>query len=180
VTTKPRKSAPRSTGATRTTPARLASPSIPAPPAVKPATMVSAFTKSINIVPRTAATLHLMPGRLEDGSKEEQTKVLVPFAEVRLGGGVIADLPAELTDEDEMPTLFSANMPLENLAFVLLDLTSDLKRLCTEAAAISGGELSVDPARMAHVRYFVAHLERQARQCRLRLDQAYGEPTTKE
>lgn len=161
--------------ATTPTPAaaRVASP-IPSPPELKAIGVAGGFPETVAVVARTTAALHLVTGTIDEDD-ENRRKVLLPFAEVRLGGGDFSTM-REMNDEDDLPTLFSATMSLENLAFMLLDLTNDLRRVCTETIAIGGGELAVDQTRMAHVRYFVAHLERQARSCRLRLDQAYGEP----
>lgn len=158
---------------------------IPSPPDLSPVSVHGRYADNVSVIPKTLASLHLVPGRL-DADGDEKPRVLIPFAEMRLGGMNIHQAPEFLPSGDDErasgdgedadpPTLFAANLPLENLAYVLLDLTSDLKRICGEVCAMSG-ELAVDPARMAHVRYFVAHLERQARQCRLRIDNKYGPP----
>ena len=158
-------------------PIRRAASAIPGPPEIEPVAMSGRFVDTVSIVPRTNASLHMMPGRFGKPGDEQRRKVLVPFAEMRLGGMPIKKLvEAEDQDESDPPTIFSASLPLENLAYVLLDLTNDLKRMCQEVCAIGDGELAVDPARMAHIRYFVAHLERQARLCRMGLDQKYGAP----
>jgi len=149
-------------------------PVIPSPPDLKPAMVHGVYVDSVSVIPKTLASLHLVPARLDDDAAEEKPKVLVPFAELRLGGGSIKEV-AKDGEEGDLPTLFAANIPLENLAYILLDLTSDLKRICNEICSMSG-DLAVDPARIAHVRYFAAHLERQARQCRFRIDSRYGVP----
>jgi hypothetical protein len=149
-------------------------PVIPSPPELKPVMVHGLYVDSVSVIPKTAASLHLLPAWLDDDDAEEKPKVLVPFAEMRLGGGSIQ---ASVTDGEDIdpPTLFTASIPLENLAYILLDLTSDMKRICNEICSMSG-DLAVDPARMAHVRYFAAHLERQARLCRFRIDSRYGAP----
>lgn len=151
--------------------------SIPRPPELQAVSIHGLYVDSVNVIPKTAASLHLMPGRLDSAEEDVRRKVLVPFVELRLGGGKLKDIEndGDIAEED-VPTLFTANVPLENLAFMLLDLTSDLKRICQEVCSLGNGELTVDSARMAAVRYFVAHLERQARSCRVRLDDHYGEP----
>jgi hypothetical protein len=144
---------------------------------VKAVQVSGAFIDSVKIIPKTIATFVLSLGRLGDSDDEDSQKVLVPFAEVRLGGGPISEMVDGARSEDEdPPTLFLESLPLENLAYVLLDLTGDLKRICYEICSLGQSELAVDPARMAHVRYFMAHLERQARLCRIRLDQTFGAP----
>lgn len=157
-------------------------PPIPSPPDLQQVSVRGLYTDQVSVVAKTVASLHLLPGRLEADDADASRPVLVPFAEMRLGGGLMADLKAdEPLDEDFEPgTVFTANLSMENFAFILLDLTSDLARMCSEVAALGKGDLAVDPARMAHVRYFVAHLERQARSCRLRLDNAFGAPALAE
>lgn len=156
-------------------------PRIPSPPDLAPVQLSGTYIESVSVVARTLAQLHLSPGRIEEEQASELTKVLLPFAEVRLGGGAIGELATDDNSEietDTLPTLFTTSLPLENLAFVLLDLTSDLKRMCHEICEMGDGALGVDRARMAHVRYFLAHLERQARLARIRLDDRYGIPET--
>lgn len=158
--------------------------SIPKPPEVLPVGVGGMFIDTVSVIPKTSASLHLLPGKLDVGTKSEgegksdRVKVLIPFAEVRLGGNPIGEDDHNLEEHGNIdpPTVFEANLPLENLAFVLVDLANDLKRMCGEVADIGDGSLKVDPARMAVVRYFVAHLERQARQCRIKLDATYGTP----
>ena len=149
------------------------------PPDLKPVVIGGLFPDTVNVIPKTLVSLHLMTGRLEEeGEAEGRQKVLVPFAELRLGGGSIAEMLNDglIADNADPPTLFATTLSIENTAFVLLDLMSDLRRICVEVTSLAQGELVVEPGRMAHVRYFVAHLERQARLCRRSLDQVYGEP----
>lgn len=148
-------------------------PPIPQPPEPRAVAVHGSYAENAVAIPRTIASLHLLPAVLEPDADGEHDKILMPFAEVRLGGG---SLRAGVDTDEEPPTLFTANMPIENLAYILLDLTADLKRMCREVCEMGQGPLAVDAVRMAHVRYFVAHLERQARLCRLRLDAFYGAP----
>src|SRR5690349_4196566 len=59
----------------------------------------------------------------EDGPE----KVLVPFAEL--------NFIQSLEDEDEEQMLFSAIVPLENMAFLLASLAEDMERNCASLAA---------------------------------------------
>lgn len=150
---------------------------IPFPTELKPVSVAGIFIDSVMTVMKTSATLHLVPGLLGDPDDDDAKKALIPFSEIRLGGRPVGEIESEnVGPSEEIPTLFTASLPLENLAFVLLDLTNELKRACTEVCGLSRDGLDVDHGRMAVVRYFVAHLEKEARQCRTRLDAAFGEP----
>ncbi|MEG3166573.1 hypothetical protein U1737_00005 [Sphingomonas sp. LB3N6] len=140
-------------------------------------TVSGTFTEKLSVVSRTSASLHLLTARVDVGEDQPPERVLLPFAEFRLGGAAMADAK-DLSEEDDPPTLLAGYLTLENLAFMVLDLTRDLKRVCSEVTALGSGDLSVDPQRMAHVRYFAAHIERNARACRLGLDKAFGAPET--
>jgi len=158
-------------------PARRPLGRIPPPPALAPVSVNGTFVDGTKLVTRTAASLHLTTGRLSTGDDAETRKVLVAFAEMRLGGSPVGrEQPDDEADDEDTETLYATSMPLENFAFVLLDLARDLNRMCGEVTALHAANLTVDPARMAAVRYFVAHLERQARTCRVKLDEAYGVP----
>ncbi|MEG3159422.1 hypothetical protein U1763_02795 [Sphingomonas sp. LB2R24] len=151
------------------------------PTGIQPVSVSGVFIDSVSTIAKTSATLHLLPGLLGEPEQKDATKALIPFAEIRLGGRPVGDAGSDETvPPDDVPTMFTANVPLENLAFLLLDLTNELKRACTEVCGLGRDGLDVDHARMAVVRYFVAHLEREARQCRSRLDKAFGEPSSAE
>lgn len=145
------------------------------PPEIDTVSIGATFTDGLKVIARTNAALHLIPGRIESEDDTPGKKVLVPFAEMRIGGARVADID-ETFDPEDSETLHTSTVSLENMAYMVLDLATDLRRLCAEAVQLSQGELAVDPVRMAHVRYFVAHLERQARICRLSLDKCYGAP----
>ncbi len=150
-------------------------PSIPEPPELRSLVISGSLSDALSVVTRTMASLHLVIGKTDDEDVEALEKFLVPLAQFRLGGGGIADVQ-NVDDAAESPMLLSATVSLENMAFMVVDLMTDLHRICVEVSSLAGGELAVDPVRMAHVRYYVAHLERQARMCRVRLDRVYGEP----
>ena len=69
----------------------------------------------------------------------------------------------------------TATVPLENLALLLLDMMSDFRTLCQEIAELSRGELTVEPARLGHERYFIAHAQHQATQCLRILEDLAGD-----
>lgn len=145
------------------------------PPELGSVSISATFPGDLKVIARTNAALHLVTGRLESEADTPDKKVLVPFAEMRIGGARVADID-ETFDPEDAETLHSSTVSLENMAYMVLDLATDLRRLCVEATQLSQGDLAVDPLRMAHVRYFVAHLERQARMCRISLDKCYGAP----
>ena len=148
---------------------------IPQPPELREATITGSFTDGLQVISRTSAGLHILPGRVDGEDGEKSRKYLLPFAEVRLGGGKMAEMDPDDEGRDP-PTILTATLSLENMAFMVYDLMRDLRGLCSETSSIVGGKLAVDPTRMAHVRYFVAHIEKQARACRVELDKAFGEP----
>lgn len=158
-----------------TPPLKRRLPPIPTPPEVRSVAISGSYPDSLSAIIRTNASLHLVTGRLEGETDQPPERVLLPFAEFRLGGGTMEEVK-DLTEDDDPPTLLSKSVSLENMAFMVLDLAQDLKRMCAEVSSIGRGSLSVDPQRMAHVRYFVAHLERQARSCKIGLDKAFGAP----
>lgn len=150
---------------------------IPGPPVVRAVALQGAYADTIAVVPQTAASLVIVPGRHPEEEDGERKKVLVPFAELSLKGGAIEAISQLEGDEDQkLPELLRQNVPVENLAFILMDLMKDLRRICIELSEIDSRKLEVDRARMGMVRFYVAHLERHARQCRLRLDNTYGAP----
>lgn len=167
----------KKTGSSGVMQAKSVPPKIPNPPELLPAHVHGTYFETVKVIPRTLASLHLMPGQLGDDSDETNRTALLPLAEVRLGS---APLSGDSENDDESATLITANLPLENLAYVLLDLTSDLKRICSDICDMGEGRVVVDPARMAHVRFYLAHLERQARLARVRLDRRYGAPEADE
>ena len=148
---------------------------IPEPPELEAVSINATFPDGLKVIARTNAALHLITGRLESEDETPGKKVLVPFAEMRIGGARVDDID-ESFDPDQSETLHTSTVSLENMAYMVLDLATDLRRLCAETTQLSQGDLAIDPVRMAHVRYFVAHLERQARICRLSLDKCYGPP----
>lgn len=167
---------PRKASGSTTSKLRTPTP-IPFPVGLKPVSVAGVFVDSVKTVMKTSATLHLVPGLLGESDDDDAKKALIPFGEIRLGGRPVGQIESEdVESSEDIPTLFAASLPLENLAFVLLDLTNELKRACTEVCGLGRGGLDVDHGRMAVVRYFVAHLEKEARQCRTRLDAAFGEP----
>lgn len=149
--------------------------SIPLPPEVADVTINDNFSSQVTVIPRTTANLILGSGTTESPAGDRS--VLLPYVEVRFLGDEIAKLSERPeTPEAELRPLFTATLPLENAGFILLDMMADLKRICAAIGTMGTSGLSVEPTRMAHMRYFVAHLERQAVFCRRRLDDAYGIP----
>ncbi|WP_242416454.1 hypothetical protein [Sphingomonas panni] len=131
------------------------------------------ISDSLSIVAQTNASLHLITGRLQAEEGRPGDKVLLPFAEFRIGGGSVEQVK-EIAQDDDPPTMLSATLTLENMAFMVFDLASDLRRVCDEASSLAKGDLKVDGTRMKMVRYFVTHLEWEAAACRHRLDEAFA------
>lgn len=128
------------------------------PPDVPPVSISPSFSEIVTVIPQSASALVLGTGTLQD----ERKTVLLPYVDLRLAG---VRLGSGEVDPEALKTIFTATVPLENLAFLLVDMMSDFRTLCQEIAELSRGELTVEPARLGHARYFIAHAQRQATQC---------------
>ncbi|QOZ23799.1 hypothetical protein [Bradyrhizobium sp. CCBAU 51753] len=89
--------------------------------------------------------------------------VLVPFVEIKFDG--------PRNEEGEASgALFSAAMPLENIAFVLEDVSSDLIAVLTHLTAVSSGRAKLEPRRIAATKQYLSDTKQNLEKCLAELD----------
>ena len=58
--------------------------------------------------------------------------------------------------------MFSNVLPLENAAFLVVNLVSDLRSACEDLASLAGSGTPIERMRLEQTRYFLAHTVREA------------------
>lgn len=95
---------------------------------------------SVTSIPTCMLSLVVRIGRLDDDSR-----VLVPMTEIQLSVSDIEDGPSiEITEEEAL----AAVVPLENAAFIIAELASDLEDACEELGCFASATLRPEPRRM--------------------------------
>ena len=115
--------------------------------------VVGDFSDQVRFVTSTGISIILNFAKVEDSD----VTVLLPFADVKIEGGRPNDSD-ELVDE----ILFSNVLPLENVAFLVVNLVSDLRSACEDLASLAGSGTPIERMRLEQTRYFLAHTVREA------------------
>lgn len=111
------------------------------------------FTDGVKIVRSTSATMLLGFGIL-DGTNE---RVMLPFLQTKI----------ETTSPTEdgvngAQAQFSETLTLENAAYLLVSLASDIRNACSEIVGLASGDLKPERMRLQQARYLLAHAAREA------------------
>lgn len=89
---------------------------------------------------------------------QDKPDVLVPLVDVRFDG--------PNTDEAATPnTLFYQLMTIENLAFVLEDVTNDLMTVCQHLSAASSGRAKPDANRLSTMKTYLSQAKSNLERC---------------
>ncbi|VIO69555.1 hypothetical protein CI1B_27610 [Bradyrhizobium ivorense] len=108
----------------------------------------------VTYVSATFSSLIMSMGKVAGDGRE----VLVPLVEVKFEG------PAA-HDESASKTFFSEMMPLENIAFILEDISSDLTTVCRHLSEVSAGPVKPDIKRLSETRRFLAEAKGNLEKC---------------
>lgn len=101
-------------------------------------------------------TLLTTPGRYA----EDHAATIVPFVHVKIEG-----IAADKADEsDEGRPIFRHSLPLENAAYLVANLSTDLKLACAHIARMSDAD-QVEPKRLAMVRHLTSHTVHEMLNC---------------
>ena len=152
--------------------------SVPKPPELEAVALGEVFSHMVTIIRSSRSTLVMGTGRV--GDDELKQKVLLPFVDIRFRGHSLEGAASDEDDEGEIGELFTATLPIENMAYLALKLTRDIRRISSDMIEIGQGGIPLEATRIAYVRYYLAHIERQARLCRKQIDRRFGEPEAKE
>lgn len=96
----------------------------------------SALVDRLTYISSTFSSLVMSVGRARDNRD-----VLVPFVEVKFEGPTGQDDPVS-------KSFFSELVPLENIAFVLEDISNDLTTVCQHFSAVAAGPVKPDFKRL--------------------------------
>ncbi|GGI25659.1 MULTISPECIES: hypothetical protein [Bradyrhizobium] len=118
----------------------------------------------LTFVSTTFSSLIMSMGRVGRDNRE----VLVPLVEVRFEG------PSG-QDESALKSFFSELVPLENLAFVLEDISGDLATVCHQLSAVSEGPVKPDLRRLAETSRFLQDAKSNLDKCLADLERI-GQP----
>lgn len=124
------------------------------------------FAEQVTAIPQSLSSLILATGFLE----ESQKPVLIPFVEMMFAGVRQGDVP----DGEEPPKLdpiFSRTLSLENALWLSFDVLRDIRLSCARLRRLIEGDLTFDPARIAHARHFADKARMEAEMCALLLEE---------
>jgi hypothetical protein len=105
-------------------------------------------------VPSTYTTLLMCMGKVAQGAPD----VLVPLVDVKLNGPIAENATAPIT-------LFYQLMTLENLTFVIEDMTSDLAQVCQQFRAASSGQTKPDVDQLATMKSYLSQAKANLEKC---------------
>jgi len=114
----------------------------------------NSFVDRMTFVSRTFSALVMCVGKVlgDDG------EVLVPLVDVKFEG------PTGI-DQSASKILFSEMMPLDNMAYILEDVSSDLIIICAHLKAASSGRLKPDPKKLGETKRFLADAKGNLERC---------------
>lgn len=115
--------------------------------------VVGDFTDQVRFVSSTAMSALLSFAKLVDNDGT----VLLPFVDLKIQQEVPSD-DGELAEE----TLLSMVLPMENAAFLAVNLVSDLRSVCEDLASLKGSGTALERKRLEQTRYYLAHTVREA------------------
>ena len=115
--------------------------------------VVGDFSDQVRFVTSTGISIILNFAKVED----TDATVLLPFADVKIKGGR-SDESDELVEE----ALFSHVLPLENAAFLVVNLVSDLRSACEDLASLAGSGTPIERMRLEQTRFYLGHTVREA------------------
>ncbi|QOZ36340.1 hypothetical protein [Bradyrhizobium sp. CCBAU 53421] len=107
----------------------------------------------VTYVPSTYTSLLMCMGKVTQNGPD----VLVPLVDVRLDGPIV--------DDTTRSTLFYQLMTIENLAFVLEDVTSDLTAVCQQLGAVSSGRAKPDILRLSAMKAYLSQAKANLEKC---------------
>ena len=110
------------------------------------------FTDRIKIVQGTTSSLVLGFARVDDTDEQ----VMLPFIEMK----VDATHPSQ-AEEDVAQVRFAETMTLENAAYLLVSLASDMRVACAEIAGLASSAVKPERSRLHQTRYLLAHAARE-------------------
>jgi hypothetical protein len=127
----------------------------------------SAVAGNATFVSSTYTSLLMLVGRV--GDDNESNEVVVPFVEMRFDG-------PESEGSAVSTQLFSQVLPLDNAAYLVEDITSDLALVCRQFRSISSGETGPEMQRLQATMHFLSDAKRNLEKCLAELE-AIRRPT---
>jgi hypothetical protein len=129
------------------------------------------FVDDLTAVARSNTEMFLATGRLE----HDRSQVLVPFVEMTMLGVRQGDI-GEASGEPSLAPVFQGTMTLENALWLTFDIMRDIRQECATLNKIAKGEISLDPSRVAHARFFAEMAREQAEMCVALFDELTVKP----
>ncbi|MGY3396441.1 hypothetical protein CO683_40595 [Bradyrhizobium ottawaense] len=114
----------------------------------------SALVDRLTYVSTTFSSLVMSMGR----AARDNQDVLVPLVEVKFDGPTGQD-------DTVSKTFFSELVPLENIAFVLEDMSNDLTTVCHHLSAVSAGPVKPDFKRLGETRRLLNEAKGNLEKC---------------
>jgi hypothetical protein len=114
----------------------------------------SSFVDRMTFVSRTSSALVMCVGKMV----RDDSEILVPLVEVKFEG------PTGM-DQSASKILFSELMPLENVAYILEDVSSDLITICAHLKAAGSGQLKPDPKKLSETKRYLADAKGNLERC---------------
>lgn len=129
-------------------------------PDLTPLVMGGRFVDDVTAVARTDSELFLGTGRLAT----DWEPLLVPFVDMTFLGVQHKDID-DAEDEPALTPVFQKTLTLENALWLAFDVIRDIRAECVTLGKLAGGEVGIDPARLAHARFFAEKAREQAEMC---------------
>jgi hypothetical protein len=125
-----------------------------------PITLLGQSVGNATLVSVTYTSLLMCMGRL--GEEDEASEVLVPFVEMKFDGPE--------TEGGSAPALFSEILTLDNAAYILGDISSDLVTVCRQFHSVSSGKTAPEMRRLDATRRFFSEAKLNLEKCISELD----------
>jgi hypothetical protein len=129
-------------------------------PEISKVALAGRFAENVAIIPSTLSTFVLSSGFLED----EERFVMLPFVEMTMQGLHQGEVPDGRLPDD-LTTLFSHTLPLENAVWLAFDLLHDFRVASERLESMVDGNLQFDEARMQHAIKFAELASQEATRC---------------
>lgn len=125
-----------------------------------PVTLLGQSASNATLVSVTYTSLLMCIGRLGEDATNE---VLVPFVEMKFDG-------PDAADGLKAPELFSQVLTLDNAAYVLSDISSDLAQICRQFRSVSSGKTPPEMRRLEATKRFFSEARGYLETCISELD----------
>ena len=144
-------------------------------PQIPKVALAGKFAEDVTIIPSSLSTMVLSSGFLED----DERFVMLPFVEMTMQGLHQGEVPDGRLPDD-LTTLFSHTLPLENAVWLAFDLLHDFRTAAERLESMVDGKLEFDEARMQHAIKFAELASQEATRCAAALKKLTETASSKE